>query len=247
MQRVRVLGGRLKARQWRVLGELADRFTPAAPLHLTTRQDLEFHDLTASAIPQLQAALAEAGLSGAGACGDTARNITICPCAGTGDRPELWQLAQAILSAMQAHPQMWYLPRKFKVGLSCSADCGQAWIQDVGLVARPADRSWALQVIAAGSLGIVPSAGIEIIPDLPADQVVTFVLAAMELFAKHGDRQNRRRARLRHVRQRFGDELFARMLREQFLAQAARSFDRQVPQVALSRTDVHRGGRADIP
>ncbi|MFQ6049240.1 MAG: hypothetical protein ACE5K7_07745 [Phycisphaerae bacterium] len=64
MQRVKVLGGLLSGGQWRALGEIVRQFTPQTPLHLTTRQDVELHDLTAGQIPAVQQRLAEAGLSG---------------------------------------------------------------------------------------------------------------------------------------------------------------------------------------
>ena len=47
LQRVKILGGILTAGQWRTLARIARRFTPTTPLHLTTRQDIEIHDLPA--------------------------------------------------------------------------------------------------------------------------------------------------------------------------------------------------------
>ena len=73
----------------RALADLCRRYTPSAPLLLTTRQDIEFHNLTTETIPLLQAELADAGLTSVGACGDTLRNITVCPgnglCRGAPD------------------------------------------------------------------------------------------------------------------------------------------------------------------
>jgi sulfite reductase beta subunit-like hemoprotein len=53
-------------------------------------------------------------------------------------------------------------------------------------------------------------------------------LAAVRLFAAHGDREHRSRARLRHVRQRVGDGEFLAMLQETFAAvKAERDWPRQ--------------------
>ena len=79
MQRLKVLGGRLSGTQWRVLGQIVRLYTPQTPLHLTTRQDVEIHNLTAEEVPHVQRMIDEAGLSCLGACGDTLRNVTCCP------------------------------------------------------------------------------------------------------------------------------------------------------------------------
>ena len=54
LQRVKIPGGRLGPTQWAGLAELAREFTPKTPLHLTTRQDIEIHDLTPDQIPGVQ-------------------------------------------------------------------------------------------------------------------------------------------------------------------------------------------------
>ena len=54
MQRLKVLGGRLSPEQWDAVARIATEFTPLAPLHLTTRQDIEFHDLPPELIPFLE-------------------------------------------------------------------------------------------------------------------------------------------------------------------------------------------------
>ena len=69
MQRVKIPGGILTHEQWRALADLCRRYTPSAPLLITTRQDIEFHNLTTETIPLLQAELADAGLTSVGACG----------------------------------------------------------------------------------------------------------------------------------------------------------------------------------
>jgi sulfite reductase beta subunit-like hemoprotein len=215
MQRMRVPGGRLTASQWHAVAALVRELTPEQPLHLTTRQDLEIHGLRAEAVPAAQRQLVEAGLTSLGACGDTIRNVTVCPCSGVAPgAPELLGLAQAITELLQSQAGAFSLPRKFKVSLSACADgCAQPWINDVGLVAKPgASGGWAFDAIVAGSLGALPATGIGFPLPLAADDALPFVLAALRLFERHGDRDNRRRARLRHVRQSLGDAVFLDLL-----------------------------------
>ena len=98
------------------------------------------------------------------------------------------------------------LPRKFKISFSgCPKACAKPWLNDLGFIALPDGR---FTLIGAGSLGPKPSLGIQLRESLPAEDVLPICLAAIELFNQHGDRQNRRRARLRHVRERLGDGPF---------------------------------------
>jgi len=235
LQRVRVPGGRLSGSQWRAAGEIARRCTPDTPLHLTTRQDLEIHDLTAEQIPDVQDRLRRAGLTCLRAAGDTPRNVTVCPCSGTlNGRIDLAPLAAQIEHELEAIDGVYSLPRKFKISLSCSPDCGKPWINDLGFVAEPADGQWGFVVAGAGSLGASPAAGVLLHPWLAATDVLALTVAGIRLFAAEGDRDNRRRARLRHVRERLGDEAFRKLLAQQF--EAARS-ERLWPTVRVSETD----------
>ena len=225
MQRTKLLGGRLNAGQWRALAHAARRFTPAAPLHLTTRQDVELHDLAPDAVPQLQRALADAGISSVGACGDTPRNITLCPGSGTRpDAPDLAPLARDAQAVLEQTAGIWTLPRKFKISFSaCPGACAQPWINDLGFVARLRQgyggqarrrgEQWGFRTVVAGSLGSVPRTAMLFEDWLPADDALLLVSAAVRFFAAHGDRTNRRRARLRHVREKMGDPTFADALR----------------------------------
>jgi len=232
VQRVKVLGGLLTAGQWSALGRIARRFTPRSPLHLTTRQDVELHDIAAELVGDVQRALCDAGLTGLGACGDTLRNVTVCPCGSIdGGRIDLVPVAWQIRGTLEAMDGIFAMPRKFKISLSCSRQCGQPWINDLGLVAVKRDGRWGFFVVGAGSLGAEPATGIELFEWLGADDVLPLVVAAVRLFMAHGDREHRTRARLRHVRQRVGDRTFIRMLRDEFENAKAR---RTWPKVTLS-------------
>jgi sulfite reductase (ferredoxin) len=226
MHRIKVPGGILNAGQWRALAAIAREFTPNAPLHLTTRQDIELHDLSESQIGPVQQRLAGAGLTSLGSGGDGLRNITICPCAGViGGRPALLGLAQTLQVALEAQEGAFALPRKFKISLSCSDSCGQPWINDLGLVAKTADGQWGFSVVIAGSLGPNPATGISFADFVPVGDVLPLAVAAMAVFAAHGDRRNRNKARLRHVRQRLGDQAFVELVQREFeLAKSRRDW-----------------------
>ena len=231
MQRIRALGGALAPQQWRGLAEAARRFTPGAPLHLTTRQDVELHDLTPETVPRAQATLADAGLTGLAACGDTPRNITVCPCSGAlPGGVDLVPAAREIERLLGATPGAFSLPRKFKISLSaCAEACGMPWINDLGLVAAKHNGQWGFEAVLAGSLGGVPKTGMRFLDWLPAEDLLPMVLAAVRVFAAHGDREHRGRARLRHVRERLGDAAFAGIVNEAFHAAKAERHWAAVP------------------
>jgi sulfite reductase beta subunit-like hemoprotein len=215
MQRVRLPGGRIEAGQLRALASIAERRGPGYPLHLTTRQEIEFHGLRREDIPAVQREIQSAGLTSLGACGDTLRNLTCCPgagrCPGTRD---VSALCDAIGARAGSLPWIHQLPRKFKISISgCPNACARPWINDVGLVAQ---TDGTIRAVVAGSLGARPATGILFDATLSAATALPFVVAALRLFHAEGDRANRSRARLRHVRERMGDAAFVQKLNDLF-------------------------------
>jgi len=236
MQRIKILGGVLTAGQWRELARIVRKFTPQTPLHLTTRQDIELHNISEVKVPLVQQALAEVGLTGWGACGDTLRNITVCPCSGlVKNSVDLYSLAALIQQELEGWSDIYALPRKFKISLSCEDDQeGQPWINDLGFIARKSSDQWGFKVIAGGSLGPIPATGIVLFDWLNANDVLPLVAGTIRLFAKHGDRKNRRRARLRHVREQWGDKSFSNELIRLYEEEKEKSY---WPQVQLTQTE----------
>ncbi len=213
MQRVKAPEGRLTLDQWEGLAELAARCTPNYPLHVTTRQNLELHGIRPEDLPAVQRGIDALGLTGAATGGDSVRNITVCPRDGCcGGAWEVGPLVRAIRAAVESLPWREELPRKFKISVSgCPAACGRPWINDVGLAANP---DGTFRVILAGSFGAKPDLGLLAYESLPLDDVLPMVVAALRLFHAEGDRASRGRARLRHMRQRLGEEVFRRRVAE---------------------------------
>lgn len=244
LQRVRVPGGRLTAQQWQAIADAAEAVGARDALHLTTRQCVEVHGLTLEAVPVLQAALAEAGLSTVGAAGDTVRNFTVDAEAGlTPGTVDLLPLAEAMTTAVESLPGIWELPRKFKISLSGSSDARmRPWMSDVGIIA---DEAGTFSAIVAGSLGARPGTGIHFHDDLTAEETVALCVAAVRLHALEGDRENRRRARLRHVRERMGDVAFLERLEELFAEERGRH-DATIPLPRASDLDAAPRARMHV-
>jgi len=221
MQRIRIPGGRISWPQWRKIAELAATYTPGAPLHLTMRQDIELHDVAGESVPAVHEGLAEAALTIFGAGGDSVRNITVCAgCDLCRDAFDLLPLARLVQSHLEQQPAIFNLGRKFKISFSgCEQACVRPWVSDLGFIAQP---DGLFTIIGAGSLGAKPALGIRLYEDLPAGDILPLCVAALEFFEQSGERENRRRARFRHVREKFGDRAFLAELDTRFKQLKAR-------------------------
>jgi len=91
-----------------------------------------------------------------------------------------------------------------------------------------------------------PQTGILLYEKLSAQQILPLCKAALEMFIEMGDRQNRQKARLRHIRQRLGDQIFKKQLDDRFRAAQTQ---RPWPNIALShgRSGCHRLHTLQIP
>ena len=221
LQRIKVHAGRITPAQLRACAELAATFTPGYPVHVTTRQDIELHGLKPDDVPAVQKSIGAAGLTTLGAAGDTPRNVTVCPgCGLCPGMTNVSELADLIAQSAQTLPWIRKLPRKFKISISgCENATARPWINDVGLIAC---SDGTFRAIIAGSLGARPGTGIELYAGLKPDELIPLVIAALRLFNAEGDRQNRARARLRHVRERVGDNEFRGLLDALFQSEKAK-------------------------
>lgn len=236
MQRIPVFAGRISWTRWRRIAQIARRYTPGVPLHFTTRQDIELHNVRRADVPQVLEELALAGISTFAACGDCIRNITVNP-AWEADPYgiDVTPLALLVREHLLANAPIHSLPRKFKISFSGSwTHHSQPYLNDLGFTALRPDL---FEAAGAGSLGGRPEPGILLYAGLAAEEVVPLCHAAVEMFNDLGDRENRRQARLRHVRMRLGDEEFKRQLHRRFEAAKAK-----YPQAKLTLAK----GRADV-
>src|SRR5947207_205668 len=81
MLRVKIPSGILAPSRLRRIGEVANRYG-RGDAELTTRQCIQLHWLELGRLADVFADLEDAGITSAGGCGDTVRNITGCPLTG---------------------------------------------------------------------------------------------------------------------------------------------------------------------
>lgn len=218
MQRIPIFAGIITADQLRQIAEIAIELTDSTPLHLTTRQDIEFHNVPDADKQNVIDRIEAIGFPTFGAGSDSLRNITVCPCckfnAGALD---VEPLALKVKQALSKSPLLDNMPRKFKISFAgCTNPQSRPYANDLSFTAISPDT---VKVTGAGSLGAKPETGIVLFKTLSINEVIPLTLALAKLFTEHGDRQNRRKARVRHIRQRLGNAAFIELLNEYFDAE----------------------------
>ena len=215
MQRAPIFGGQISALQLKTLAELAIEFTQSSPLHLTTRQNIELHNIPPEHLNTIQERLHAIDLPTFGAGGDSLRNITVCPCCHFDSSAyDVQLLADLVKKSLHNHGLLNTMSRKFKISFAgCKHPKSKPFINDLSFIAI---SETAVRVIGTGSLGASPKPGIILFEQLPIEDVLPLTIASLKFFVEHGDRENRRKARFRHIRQRMGDGPFLEMLNEYF-------------------------------
>jgi sulfite reductase (ferredoxin) len=215
MVRVRIGAALATRAQVERIAELGKQYGNGI-LHVTTRQDIQIHGVKIEDTPAVLEGLLDAGLSSRGGGGNTVRNVTACSRAGVCPK-ELFDVAPYAIAAAEyllADESSFKLPRKFKLVFSgCPEDCAFASIADLGFFAHQKDGVNGFAVYCGGGLGSKPSVGIRIEEFIQAADIFKVTEAAKRLFNKHGDREHRNKARLRHVVTRVGVDEFIKLYR----------------------------------
>src|SRR4051812_3271082 len=220
MVRIKLKYGMCTPQQMRVLADCSEDYTNGIS-HITTRQAIQYHYIQLGDVPAMMRRLEECGLTTREACGNAVRAVVGSPNAGTrADEPfAIEPYAEALFQHFLRGPLSASLPRKFKIGFGGSdADpLAQVNLQDVGVMAVVKDGKPGFRILAAGGLGSSPQAPIRLYDCLPREELIPVSEAILRLFHKHGNRQNRAKARLKFVLREKGDDGF-RQLFEQELA-----------------------------
>ena len=224
MLRVKIPGGILRPPQLRAIGEISNAArpgrrraddTPERPAPLPR----------ARALPDVFDRLHAAGLTSAGACGDTVRNITGCPVAGLA-HDELFDPTPVLEEAaalFYGNPDYSDLPRKHKISITACADsCAAPEINCIGLVGALRDGEEGFGVLVGGGLSSVPRIARELGIWVPKDDAVTVLAAILDEWREDlRYRVSRVKARLKFMIDDIGPE----GMRERVEARLGRTFD----------------------
>lgn len=217
MVRIRIGAGLALPFQLERIAELSKKYGNGI-LHITTRQDIQIHEIDIEDTPDVLESLLEVGLSSRGGGGNTVRNVTACPRAGVCPHREYDVIPYSIATAeyLLQDKSSFNLPRKYKIAFSgCRNDCALASVADLGFFPQEKNGTKGFAVYAGGGLGPNPAVGEKIEDFVETGEIFEVAEAIKRLFDKHGDRANKHKARLRYVLARLGIEEFTKLYRQE--------------------------------
>ena len=221
MLRVAIPYGVLNSAKLRALAAVARRWDRGYG-HFTTRQNLQFNWIKLSEAPDVLDALAGVDLHAIQTSGNCIRNTTADPYAGATadevDDPRVW--CEAIRQWSTLHPEFSYLPRKFKIAVTASAeDRTASKVHDIGLhLRRDRDGQLGFEVMVGGGLGRTPYIGQTIREHLPARALLSYLTAILRVYNRLGRRDNAYKARIKVLVASLGAAEFGRQVEAEWAA-----------------------------
>ena len=215
MLRLRIPGGKITAHQMRGLADIAGNWG-AGRADITTRANLQIREFQPKDIVRVLTSLQALGLTSRGSGADNIRNITASPLSGI-DPNELIDAspyANALHHYILNSRDLYGLPRKFNVAfdgggaISVVADTN-----DIGFVAVRVGEGCGVpagvyfRVLLCGITGhkqFASDCGLL----LRAEQTVAVAAAMIRVFVEHGDRTDRKKARLKYLVDKWGVDKF---------------------------------------
>jgi sulfite reductase beta subunit-like hemoprotein len=234
MLRVKLPAGFVEPEKLRAIGEVSNRFGRGVG-ELATRQNVQLHHLSLESLPDVFAHLDAAGITTAGGCGDTVRNITGSPVQGI-DPLELFDCTEVIQQAADffyGNPDFSNLPRKHKYSIAATPDRDNApEINCIALVGAIHEGEEGFGVLVGGGLSSVPRIARELGVFVPKDEAVEVLAAITGAWADDLNyRVSRVKARLKFMIDDIGPEGMRERV-EQRLGRALADFDLPAPELA---------------
>jgi ferredoxin-nitrite reductase len=224
MIRLRIPACEISAAQFHGLADLADELGGGC-VHVTTRGNLQIREFQPKDIIKVLTRVQELGLTSRGAGADNIRNITASPDSGfaTDELLDVRPYAKALHHYILNHRDLYGLPRKFNVAFDSGSSLSVAAdTNDIGFFAvRVTPQSLSTFTSQPSTLepGIyfrVQLGGITGHKDFARDtgllvkpsEAVALAAALIRVFAGHGNRTDRKKARLKYLLEHWGVEKF---------------------------------------
>jgi ferredoxin-nitrite reductase len=223
MMRVRIPNGIATAPQLRELAEITRRYGRDV-IDVTTRQQVQLRWMRIEDVPDILDRLHRVGLTTMQTGLDNSRNVVGCPLAGLTAH-ELFDAAPVVRryhDLLLSDREYANLPRKFNVSITgCLENCTNTETQDVGLTPATRDANGAavpgFNVRVGGKMG---SGGMTVGTPLdvfvPVEEGADLCAQITLLFARHGPREARSRARMAFLVEDWGIARFRETLERQW-------------------------------
>lgn len=212
MLRIAVPYGLLSSKQLRKLAHISRHYDKGY-VHVTTRQNIQLNWPALEEVPDILHELAEVEMHAVQTSGNCIRNTTTDHFAGVAPdevidpRP----YCEIIRQWSTFHPEYAFLPRKFKIAVSGTAeDRAAIRFHDIGLqLVTNNEGEIGFSVMVGGGLGRTPVIGKVIREFLPEHDLLTYLEAILRVYNLHGRRDNKYKARIKILVNAMGVEAFS--------------------------------------
>ncbi len=221
MVRVKLPFGGVTPDQLDAFADVIDKYVPLRKGHITTRQNIQMHHMPLDDAAQLIRELGDAGLSSREGCGNTMRNVTGDPRAGTlpGEQFDITPYAGAYVRYFVRHPTTQAMPRKVKTAFSATdEDNAITRIHDMAFVPRVRDGVRGVEIRVGGGTSIMPRLAPTLYEFVELDNgdYLKVTEACMRIFDRQDFlRVNRARARIKVLIDKIGIDAFREQVEEE--------------------------------
>ncbi|MGJ4855209.1 nitrite/sulfite reductase [Labrys sp. KB_33_2] len=219
MLRIAVPYGTLSSKQLRTLATIGRRWDRHYG-HFTTRQNLQFNWIALKDVPDVLQALADVEMHAIQTSGNCMRNVTADHFAGAAADevadPRVY--AEIMRQWSTAHPELSYLPRKFKVAITgAEEDRAAVKVHDIGYqIVRNEAGEIGFRVFVGGGQGRTPMVGKALRDFLPEADLLTYTEAIMRVYNLEGRRDNKYKARIKILVHEKGLDAIAKEVEAEF-------------------------------
>jgi sulfite reductase (ferredoxin) len=221
MIRVKLPLGGITPEQLDAFADGIERYVPLRKGHITTRQNIQMHHIPLPDAAKLIRELGDAGLSSREGCGNTMRNVTGDPRAGTleGEQFDITPYAGAYVRYFVRHPTTQAMPRKVKTAFAATdEDNAITRIHDMSFVPRVQDGVRGVEVRVGGGTSIMPRLAPTLYEFVELDNgdYLKVTEACMRIFDRQEWlRANRARARIKVLVDKIGIDAFREQVEEE--------------------------------
>jgi sulfite reductase (ferredoxin) len=221
MVRVKLPMGGVTPDQLDAFADVIETYVPLRKGHITTRQNIQMHHVPLPDAAKLIRRLGDAGLSSREGCGNTMRNVTGDPRAGTldGELFDITPYAGAYVRYFVRHPTTQAMPRKVKTAFTATdEDNAITQIHDMAFTPRLRDGVRGVEVRVGGGTSIMPRLAPVLYDFVELDNgdYLKVTEACMRIFDRQDFlRVNRARARIKVLIDKVGIDAFRDMVEEE--------------------------------
>ncbi len=220
-----------------------ERYVPLRKGHITTRQNIQMHHVPLEDAGKLIRELGRSGLSSCEGCGNTMRNVTGDPRAGTlqGELFDITPYAAAYVRYFVRHPTTQNMPRKFKTAFAATdEDNSITRIHDLAFIPRLRDGVRGVEVRVGGGTSIMPRLAPTLYEFVELDngEYLKVAEAVVRIFDRTDWlRPNRARARVKVLIDKIGIDEFRALVDEELKGEWVAERDFSPAQLLLAHDE----------